>query len=60
MMYPSIGAPAPARPQPLTRAELRRYFYAVQRANAPGKEDRIANAQAKRDRKNAKRARDHE
>jgi hypothetical protein len=44
---------------PLTRSQFRRIMSAVSRANAPGKDERIAAARAKRDRRNAKRARDH-
>jgi hypothetical protein len=42
----------------LRNKELRRVVNAVARANAPGKEERIAAAKAKRERKNAKRARE--
>ena len=55
MIYPDLSNAAAGKPQPLTRKEFRRMMNAVARANAPGKEDRIAAAQVKRDRKNAKR-----
>lgn len=51
---------APQQPRP-TRVQVkfhRRVVNATARAFAPGREDRIAAAQAKRDRRNAKRARD--
>lgn len=48
------------RPRPTLQQvrHHRRVMHAVDRAYAPGREDRIAKAQAKRDRKNAKLARD--
>jgi hypothetical protein len=61
-MYPRALVTEPAKPRP-TRAQVkhhRRVMSAMGRAYAPGREDRIAAAQAKRDRKNAKRARDAE
>jgi len=48
-------------PQAAERARLkqvRRIINATKRAHAPGREERIAKAQAKRERKNAKRLRD--
>jgi hypothetical protein len=41
---------------PLSRKEFRRMMAAIKRSNAPGKAERIAQAQAKRDRKNLKRS----
>ena len=55
-MHPDLARAASGQPQVLTRKEFRRIMNAVARANAPGKEDRIAAADAKRQRKNAKRA----
>jgi hypothetical protein len=49
-------SPAPGQRGPLPRRQFNRLMRAVSRANAPGKDDRIAAARAKRDRKNAKRA----
>jgi len=51
-----MNASQPAQGQPLTRKEFRRIMNAVSRANAPGRDGRIAAAQAKRDRRDAKRA----
>jgi hypothetical protein len=51
----------PDQPAPPTRAQAkfhRRVIAATQRAFALGREERIAKAQAKRDRKNAKRLTD--
>lgn len=55
-MYPDLREAAAGRPQALTRKEFRRIMNAVARANAPGKEDRIAAAQDKRDRRNETRS----
>lgn len=54
-MYPPSISPAQARQR---AKHFRRIMNAVARANAPGKDDRIAAAQAKRDRKNVKRKAD--
>lgn len=54
-----IKPPAPKKQQPLTRKQFRRIQNAIARAYAPGREDRIAAAQAKRDRRAAKRAAHH-
>jgi hypothetical protein len=59
-MMPPNSAPVQLDPRVAIarRKEFRRIMRAIQRANAPGKEGRIEAAAAKRDRRNAKRARD--
>jgi hypothetical protein len=51
-----MNASQPAQGQPPTRKEFRRIMNAVNRSNAPGRDERIAAAVSKRDRRNAKRA----
>jgi hypothetical protein len=61
-MYQRVAVSEPAKPRP-TRAQAkfhRRVMSATARAYAPGREDRMAAAQAKRDRKNTKRAHEAE
>ena len=61
-MYQRVAVSEPAKPRP-TREQAkfdRRVMNAMARAFAPGREDRIAAAKAKRDRKNAKRVREAE
>jgi hypothetical protein len=61
-MYQRVAVSEPAKPRP-TREQVkshRRVMNAMARAYAPGREDRISTAQAKRDRKNAKRTREAE
>jgi hypothetical protein len=62
-MYQRVAVSEPAQPRPTreqVKVSIAAAWPAMARAYAPGREDRIAAAQAKRDRRCAKRAREAE
>jgi hypothetical protein len=62
-MYQRVAVSEPAEPRRPTREQVKFHrcvMAAMARVYAPGREDRIAAAKAKRDRKDAKRAREAE